>query len=221
MNFSIVNDGIKISIYKGYTQDGGEHIAYEDVSFNEISPDELENEIEKQKERITKELQNIWETGIAPYLGKPYDSANEEEIREAAHLASEYFHFVWDNLVVAGPYDSNPYAEELAEMARVVKTNKFDVPENYLVLGLPRIDYLVSCFDDSGEVEEISVVAEALRVEFLSEKEIFVLAAKQALYHKVSKVFFYDCDAIRDYISGDLTFKGFARRIDPREERGC
>lgn len=221
MFFGVINDGIKVVMARDHKVDGCEAIEYANVSFNKVSPEELRQEIEKQKERIMHELDAIWDEAIAPVIGMPYDRSRKQEIDKAAMLARTYFKYTWDRYIVAGPYDAALFAEELAEMARVMKTNRFHVPENTLVLSQPYCDYLVSCYDDRGEVDEVSVVVDALNVSFPAEKELFRLAAQQALYHKVSKVFRYDCEAIRDYISGDLTFKGLVRRIDPREERSC
>lgn len=90
-----------------------------------------------------------------------------------------------------------------------------------LVLSYPRVDYDTICDDDRAGVFGVALVVDAINVKPMDEQTLFKYAAQQAIFHTIGKVFQYDCEAVKDYINGDLTFKGLLKKIDPRKERDC
>lgn len=221
--YGVYNDGIRVFVYRGWVpEDNGEKIFSDEIEFKEVSPQVLAEEIEKQKCRIRKELDGLWNKYIAPFMGQPY----EENIKRATSQIFKikpYFETFEDVHVLVGPI-INDYEldwQDFQKIADILRTGKYHVPEDRIVIGEPCMEYDMDCEDDNPYLNSFAFALPVLVVRKASESKIKKFAMEQAVYNLIGRVFILDCDAIQAFIDGDLTFKGLIKRIDPRVERSC
>ena len=187
----------------------------EEVTFEEISPEALKTYFEEEKKRVKEEKEKLWKEVVEPCLGKQFRRGDPllEQI-------TKYFPTRKRMEVIAEI--ENVYDVPKEDMLLFAKKIEEYKPKNdlvYLDNGKMHVDGY--CDEEDIEVEYISYVMDVLLPIYPSEKELEKLAMQRTVYKHIGKAFRFDCEAIRDYMEGDLTFKGLMKKIDPRVERSC
>ena len=157
----------------------------------------------------------MWEKYVKPYLGKSLDRYDEklERIRKyfIVKTRKEY-------VVQLGDPNYITY-ENLVEFVNKIKEHEPDKRFIYIDKGRLSIDGY--CDDEEIYTESIHFVYQVIEPLYPDDKEINKIATQKMLYKHVGKAFVFDCEAIKDYIDGDLTFKGLIKKLDPMKQRSC
>ena len=187
----------------------------EEVTFEEIAPEKLRELVENERKIVEGETRETWNEIVEPYLGKRLEDGDPVigKIRER--------------------FITKTRMEVVAEIENVDKVSKADValfakeveeyePENrFIYIGDGKMHVDGYCDDEDIEVYGISYVLKVLVPIYPDEKALEKLAMQRAIFKHVGKAFRFDCEAIKDYMEGDLTFRGLIKKIDPRAERSC
>lgn len=190
----------------------------EEVIFQEIAPQELEEKFKREKEETEKEIKRLWQKIVVPYLGKKLERGDNVLWEIKRHFVTR------TKLEVIAEIDNlyNVSKEDITNFAKEVERYSRD-NQKYIYLGNERIEVEANCndYDEDVEVESIFYGIDVLQPIYPDEKSIEKLAMQKTIYKHIGKAFRFDCEAVKDYIEGDLTFKGLIKKIDPRTERSC
>ncbi len=194
----------------------------------EISPDDLKAKIEETAQRFSKYVENEIEECRKEFGGKCVNYKNDSILKKKAAKYIQmltrlnmYPSFEEINVVRA-----NARIDEFEEFIKKIKKHSFDKNSIYLDLYM---EYDGEYDEDGMEVLYVTYVGKKIVLrepnKIVSrkpdEQTIRKIATLDTLYKNVLKGIKYDCEAVQDYINGDLTFKGFIKKIDISQNKTC
>jgi len=187
-----------------------------------VSPDEMRAGIEETAAKIRAEFEKEIEAVKEKYCGKMHSYEKYHEILKEHR-------YIFNCVKDVGMPDYGLTGNKLDSMYNVLEflrkvdseIKQMKLNENRIYLE-PRMEYSVCVYGgDDADVDSIFIDFECKEIKMPDEKKIRRMAANDYLYNNVFPVFRYDCEAVEDYINGDLTWKGFVKKINPFLERRC
>jgi len=208
----VLVEDIFYSLYTNIEEKDG-YINEKDIEFKEIEPNELKKEVVKYKKNIYKEIEKDRKR-LSKYNGKNVNDLRkiykEKEITKLHKTNGFEKVFELDNFI------SFDEVKEILDNVNDYELDKNKIYSNKLHLRIDGwcdgedidyygVDYIIYCIED---IE-------------INDCKIELLAIRLAIYNNISIIFknIYPSDLkeyYQSYIDGDLTFKGFAKKLDPR-----
>lgn len=198
-----------IDVFTFYSEDG---ISEKDYNPKEITPEQLKEAIEDSERKIRKAFEEKLKEAKKKYGGKYLPNL------ETFSLFEKYPKLVRTETKYLTSIDSltefNNIKKAIEETDKKLKEK---IPEDRVLITI-KINYSFG-YDCRDVVADI--YADYLVFAMPDEKIIKMTATMNALYHNFFPVFSYDCQAIKEFLEGYLTFKGFAKRLSPFRKRSC
>ena len=194
-----------------------------------ISPEELKKKIDETE----KALKEFYKEKIKYYQEKfggkifrkthPMDAFFPE--RKMDKELKEFITFAFDaqlpratEAIASLDVYNNAGLDELEEFIQEIKSYKPAKDEIAFSEGLDEEGY---CDGEDFTLDSLNYVLTIYYLREPMEKYLKKQAITDVIYKNVFKAFRYDCEAIKDYIEGDITFKGLIKKISLFSERMC
>lgn len=200
----------------------------EDEKPKEIGPEELKAKIEETYQNLSAFIEKEIDECRKEFGGKcisyrsSFEAKNKSE-RCVNMLRELNIYPVFEEIATVRADANINEFEEFVKKAKAHPLNKDTIYLNFNMEYTGDHDY------DSMDVLYVTYVASKIVLrepnKIVSvkpdEKTLRRMAAIDTLYKNVYKGVNYDCEAIKDYINGDLTFKGLIKKIDLFSDRSC
>ena len=200
----------------------------EDEKPKEISPEELKAKIEETYQELSAFVEKKIDECRKEFGGTCVNYRNSFEPKNKSErcvnmLRQLNIYPIFEEIATIRADANINEFEEFVKKAKAHPLNKDTIYLNFNMEYTGDHDY------DSMDVLYVTYVASKIVLREPNkiaavkpdEKVLRKMATIDTLYKHVYKGVNYDCEAIKDYINGDLTFKGFIKKIDLFSDRSC
>lgn len=193
----------------------GDRYSEKDYNPKEITPEQLKDAIKESEEKLKKAFKKRLESLKNLYGGKEIRKSTYDLKDEAPYM----FQYKTEEIA------ETEYPEDFNEMKRFVKEveefKNSPIPEDRALKSI-EIDFETEGYDeDDCEVYRVYATVEWVFFTMPNEKNFKKAVEINALYKIFSPIFKYDCEAVKEFLEGDLTFKGLVRRLNPFRKESC
>ncbi len=189
----------------------------------EIGPEELKQLIAETKEQLKKEVEKDLATAKEKLGGKVFNFLDIASFpKEDMDLVRVVSMFSGKYLEVISSLDNHELYHDLEAYKKFYDDAKNWKPkENRIYTRTPYISIDTDCDYDEAYIEEVRYVSPYIEIRMPDEKWLDKVATLDVLFRKVNPAVRFNCEAVKDYIAGDLTFKGFIKKISLANELSC
>ena len=194
----------------------------------EISPEELKTKIEETYQKLFSFIEEKINECRKEFGGKCISFRNSFEAKNKSErcvnmLRQLNIYPVFEEIITVRADANINEFEEFVKKAKAHPLNKDTIYLNF------NMEYTGDHDCDSMDVLYVTYTASKIILRepnkivsvMPDEKTLRRMATIDTLYRNVYKGINYDCEAIQDYMNGDLTFKGFIKKTNLFSDRSC